>query len=130
MEHALVALKIVTAVAGFISYVVFALLSAPEIQEEFIYKSRNPLLGDLVKYVLYAMNFCLVICALCPWWKVSAAPMWAWASVAFSAVAYLLYLRESRSFCVRCAVIGISVRACVAVLVTYLTHSVLNGANA
>ena len=130
MEIAFTALKIVTAAGGIFGYVVYVIVLAPEVHDEFIYKDRNPLMGDLIKYLLYGMNFCLVICALCPWWKISATPMWAWASVCFCVVASIIQFLQLPSFCIKCWVIGLSTRAAYAGVVTYLTHLVLFTPNA
>jgi hypothetical protein len=130
LEHALTALKIVTALGGVFGYVIHTVVLAPEVQDHFIYKDRNPLYGDAIKYALYAVNFCLVACAFCPWWKLSATPMWAWASVFFSGVVYLLYAIESKFFYRKLRLIGLFVRVCISGLITLLTHAALNAANA
>ena len=131
MEYALIALKAVTAAAGLIGYLGQGVLLAPETQDNLIYKDRNPLYGDMIKYTLYAMNFCWVICALCPWWKITATPMWAWAAVAFSGIALLLYFLESGSVrYVRNLIAAFPVRIGIAWLITYLTNVAMGTANA
>jgi hypothetical protein len=130
LDQALTTLKIVTAFTGVVGYLAHGILATPEIQSEMIYQDRNPLYGDVIKYTLYAINFCLVVCALCPWWKLSATPLWAWASVVFAGLAYALYAIESKTIYRKRLLIGFVVRACIALLVTYLTNAALLATNA
>ncbi|WP_132982844.1 hypothetical protein [Thermomonas haemolytica] len=131
MDNALVALKVITAATGLVGYLSQIVILTPEIRDDFIYKGRNPLYGDLIKYTIYAINFCLFIRALCPWWKVSATPMWAWASVGFSGLVLLLYFLESgASSRVKSLVLALPIRVGIALLITHLTQLALASTNA
>ena len=131
MDDPLFALKVLTAVAGLLGYLGQTYVLTPQVQDQFIYKDRNPLYGDIIKYTLYAMNLSLCICALCPWLKISATPLWAWAAVAFSGVVLLLHFIESWSFRrVRHLLFALPVRIVAALLITYLTQAALSEANA
>jgi hypothetical protein len=104
---------------------------APEIQDEIIYKNRNPLLGDLKKYLIYLMCFFLVLCAVCAWLKPSATPLWAWLAVGIYALGGLVDLvtQRGRSWCWRCMATGLAVKIAAAGALTYLASSYVLQAN-
>ena len=122
MENALLYMKVIAVAHGIVGYLGGAVTAAPEIQAVAIYQDRNPLAGDVKKYLIYSMCFCLVLCALCPWFKPSATPMWAWLALGFHLLGgvFDFATQRGRGYCWRCMATGITFKTVAAVALTYL----------
>nr|AAL24528.1 orf133EGC123 [uncultured bacterium] len=122
MENALLYMKVIAVAHGIIGYLGGAATASPEIQANIIYQDRNPLVGDVKKYLVYGMCFCLVLCGLCPWFKPSATPLWAWLALGFHLVSSALDFatQRGRLYCWRCMATGITVKIIAAAALTYL----------
>ena|SRR5690606_15700963 len=105
---------------GFAGYVLFGIAANEEFQEYCFYNNRNPLAGDIRKYLVYFACWSLISCAVLAFIDPSLAVGAAWLSV-------LLYLLtgivdpvfETRwpSLCKSCA-ISLGLRAALAVALT------------
>jgi hypothetical protein len=115
-------MKVIAAAHGVLGFIGGVFTASPELQDEVIYKDRNPLVGDVKKYLSYGMCFCLVLCAFCPWFKPSATPLWAWLALGFHLLSSLFEIATQRGhvWCARCIVTGITVKTIAAVALTYL----------
>jgi len=122
MENALLYMKVIAVAHGILGYFGGAFAASPEIQADMIYQNRNPLAGDVKKYLVYVMCFCLVLCGLCPGFKPSATPLWAWLALGFHLFSCVLDFatQQARFYCWRCMATGITVKAIAAVALTYL----------
>ena len=122
MENALLYMKAIAIVHGIIGYFGGAVAASPEIQAEIIYQGRNPVVGDVKKYLVYGMCFCLVLCGFCPWFKPSATPLWAWLALGFHLLSGVLDFatQQGRFYCWRCIATGVTVKTIAAVALTYL----------
>ena len=114
-------MKVIAVTHGILGYFGGAVAASPEIQADVIYQDRNPLAGDVKKCLVYGMCFCLVLCGLCPWFKPSAAPLWAWLALGFHLLSGALDFatQRGRFYCWRCMATGITVKTIAAVALTY-----------
>jgi hypothetical protein len=132
LENPLLLLKVVAVAHGVLGYVGFFFALSPEFQEEIIYKGRNPLIGDIKKYLVYLNCFLLLICALSAWFKPATTPLWAWLAL----TAYLLggaidlIAQRGRLWCWRCRASGVILKAIGAGALTYLAMAYGSSANA
>ena len=110
---------------GVAGYALFAFAANEDFQEFCFYKNRNPLAGDVYKYLVLSACWSLVACAILAFLVPALAVGAAWLSI----VLYLLtglvdFVTERRwpSFCKGCAV-SLTVRTIAAVaLTTALRH--------
>jgi hypothetical protein len=131
LDNTLLLLKIIAVAHGVLGYVGAIFTLTPEIQDEIIYKNRNPLAGDIKKYLIYLMCFCLLICGLCPWFKPSATQLWAWLALGIYMLGALVDLvtQKGRVWCWRCMATGITLKAIAAGALTYLANAHVSAAN-
>jgi len=131
MENALLYMKVIAVTHGIFGYLGGAVAASPEIQTDIIYQNRNPLAGDVKKYLVYGMCFCLVLCGLCPWFKPSATPLWAWLALGFHLLSGGLDFatQQGRFYCWRCIATGVTVKTIAAVALTYLATMLPSAGN-
>src|SRR5690606_11928296 len=115
----LIAIALLHTIAG---YLLFALASDEETQETCFYTGRNPFVGDIYKYTVYAACWSLIACApllaLAPKLAITAA----WASIflyLFTGILDPIAERRWPTFCRGCA-ISIGVRVLAALTFTWL----------
>lgn len=132
MVNALLGMKVIAVVHGIIGYIGAVFVLSPELQADLIYQDRNPLVGDVKKYLTLSMCLCLVLCCFCPWFKPSATPLWAWLALGFHLLSGLVDVatQRGRVWCWRCMATGVTVKASAALALAYLASvhaSVGNG---
>jgi len=122
LDNALLLMKVIAVAHGAIGFAGGVFAASPELQDEVIYKGRNPVVGDAKKYLIYGMCFCLVLCAFCPWFNPSATPLWAWLALGFHVLGSLFEIATQRGhvWCGRCMVTGITIKTIAAAALTYL----------
>jgi len=111
------AIAVLHGVAG---YVLFGLAANEELQEFCFYKGRNPLAGDVHKYLVYLACWSLVACGVSAFFVPWLAVLAAWLSVAFYLLtAFVDIVAERRwpAFCTACAV-SLAVRLLAAAVLT------------
>lgn len=113
------AIAILHTVAG---YIIFALAADEEMQQDCFYKDRNPLVGDVRKYLVYAGCWSLIACGFVAFIMPKLAILAAWSSIIFYLLAGLTDLVAERrwpSICKACA-ISLGIRSVAAAALTGL----------
>lgn|SRR5574337_28244 len=131
MENTLLLLKVIAVAQGALGVIGGVLTASPELQAEIVYKYRNPLGFKSQKFLTYAMCFCLVLCGFCPWFKLSATPLWAWLALGFHLLSGALEFstQRGRVWCWRCMATGITLQAIAAIALTYLASIYVSAGN-
>jgi hypothetical protein len=82
-EIAFKATAVLHLVAG---YLIFGIASNEEVREWVVYEDRNPLAGDILKYLIYIACWLMIACGIAAFLIPKAAVPLAWAAF----IAYLL----------------------------------------
>lgn len=114
---------------GIAGYVLFGIAANEEFQEFCFYKHRNPLAGDIYKYLVLAACWCLIACAILAFLLPAVAVGLAWLSILLyllTGIVDPMFDRHWPSLCKTC-VVSLGVRVAFAIALT-ATHWVRSGA--
>jgi hypothetical protein len=102
-EIYIIAFKVVAILHGLAGYVIMVFALSEDVQQSCFYKDRNPLAGDINKYLAYASCSSLMLCgafAVFSFFEFPNAPKFsvitAWASVLFYHLTAWVFLVEKR----------------------------------
>ena len=125
-DFAFKAIAILHTIAG---YLLFGLAANEETQQFCFYKDRNPLIGDIQKYIAYAGCWSLIICGIFAFLMPKLAVIAALASIAIyllSGVLPIVVEHRLPPFCKAC-VISLGTRIIAAVALIGLFRHVAHG---
>ena len=120
MDYFAIAFKTTAILHALAGYFIFGLAANEEIQESCVYQDRNPLAGDIVKYLIYLASWSLVVCGIFAFLIPKFAVGLAWISLAFyflTAFVDPIVERRLPTLCKSCAAM-FSIRAIAAAILT------------
>ena len=125
MDKVAIAFKAVAILHSVAGYVLFGFVAQEEVHEKCIYKGRNPLTGDSIKYLAYFGCWSLIVCGPMAFvFPTTLAVLAAWFSIAFfllTALADWIDKLRWPKFCKACG-INLAVRVVGAATLTILAH--------
>ena len=83
MDYFAIAFKTTAILHTLAGYFIFSLAANEEMQESCLYQERNPLAGDIVKYLVYFASWSLIVCGIFAFLIPKAAVGLAWISLTF-----------------------------------------------
>ena len=89
------AFKSLTVVNTVLGYLLLAIASHEDIQKELFYDGHNPLVGDILKYLVLSSCWSLVLATFFLMYSLKISLIFSWASVVFFASTALLGMLES-----------------------------------
>lgn len=120
MDYFALAFKATAILHTLAGYLIFGLAANEEIRESCLYQDRNPLTGDVIKYLAYIGSSLLIACGIVAFLIPKAAVVLAWLSLSlYFLTAFVDPIAERRlpSLCKSCAVM-FSIRAAAAAVLT------------
>jgi hypothetical protein len=120
MESSELIFRSIAVLHGIAGYVLFAFAANDEFQESCFYKGRNPLAGDIHKYLVLAACWSLIACAIVAFFLPRLAVAAAWLSIFLYILTSLVdpvFERRWPSLCKGC-VISAGVRMAFAIALT------------
>ena len=122
MDYFALAFKATAILHTLAGYFIFGLATNEEIQHSCLYEDRNPLTGDIIKYLAYIGSWLLIACGIIAFLIPKAAVVLVWLSLSlYLLTAFVDPIVERRlpSLCKTCAVM-FSIRAVAAAVLTIL----------
>ena len=120
MESSMLAFKAIAVLHTIAGYIFFALAASDGSQEFWAYKGRNPLAGDIRKYLAYFACWSLMGCGIAAFFIPVAAVALAWIALAFFLATGLVDFVANRRlpFVHRASVLSVLLRAVAAIALT------------
>jgi len=120
MESSELIFKSLAILHGVAGYLLFAFAANEEFQEFCFYKNRNPLAGDVYKYLVLSACWALIACAILAFILPAVAVGVAWLSILLyllTGLVDIVFERRWPTFCKGCAV-SLGIRAIAATALT------------